>query len=238
MEKPMMNESELTTIEVPNTEQAAPVVPKLYAGKFKSVEDLENGYKQSLPLYQKNQELESQIKQHTYVPEDYKLPENVKMRDTQINELKKLAKNAGLNEDQFSRAALSVNDNIQNQMKAFEERQKSVGEEKMNLTKSFVDKRFEGFSDDFKTNVLNQIIMDDNTMNDALRQREQDLNTAVPGSGRTSTTTYSSQYDDARTELGKLGIAAMHKPNDMKIRAQYIAKAEEVGHYRKELSNK
>ena len=223
---------EITTI-VDTAQEAA----KLYAGKFKSVEELENGYKQSLPLYQKNKELEDKLKQREYIPDDYSVPESVAMRDTQINELKKLAKSAGLNDEQFSRPAISVNENIKNQMQAFEARQESIGEEKINLAKSFVDNKFSGFSDDFRSNMINQIIMDDNTMNDALRLREQDLNSSVPGSSRTTgSPAKTDQMQDARAELLDLAQQTEMRPNDMHLRKKYISKAEEVGQYRKELS--
>ena len=41
-----------------NTSTSSESDPQLYAGKFKSVEDLENGYKESLTVHLKNKELE------------------------------------------------------------------------------------------------------------------------------------------------------------------------------------
>jgi hypothetical protein len=35
--------------------------PKLYAGKFKTIEDLEAGYKSSLPVFQENETLKKTI---------------------------------------------------------------------------------------------------------------------------------------------------------------------------------
>jgi len=212
--------------------------PQLYAGKFKSVEDLENGYKQSLPLYQKNQELEAELKKRTTIPDEYSVPADVTLRETQLRELKALAKNAGLNEEQFLHAARSINANVSQQMSAFEERKQSVGEEKINLLKGFVNKNFNGFSDEFRGNMLNQIIRDDKTMNDALNQRDKQLNSQVPGMSGTSRASKGSELYDAKKECNDLAAQALARPNDMQIREQFISKNREVGHYIEELKNR
>ena len=213
--------------------------PKLYAGKFKSVEDLEHGYNQSLPLYQKNQKLESDIQKLKLVPENYSVPSDLSLRDSQINELKMMAKRAGMNEDQFAGAARALNENSSQQLNAFAARKESVGEEKMNLLKGFVEKNFSGFDDGFRETMFNQIIRDDKNMSDAMQQREQQLNSQVPGmSGTAGAPTKRDQMHDADRECQELGAKVMEKPNDMRTREQFVKKCREVGHYKKEVQQR
>ena len=213
--------------------------PKLYAGKFKSVEDLEHGYKQNSGLYQRNKELEAELQKLRSVPDDYSVPKDVALRDSQLNELKMIAKRAGLSEEQFAGAAQALNDNASQQMADFSERKESLGEEKLNLLKGFVEKNFNGFDDNFRETVFNQIIRDDKNMSDAMQQREQQLNSQVPGmSGTAGVPSKSEQVSDANRECEDLGRLARERPNDMRAREKFIAKCKEVGHYKQELQKR
>jgi hypothetical protein len=210
--------------------------PKLYAGKFKSVEELEKGYKQSLPLHQRNKELEAELQKLKSVPDDYSVPSDVDLRDAQLNELKIIAKRAGLNEEQFASAAQALNESASQQISAFAERKESLGEEKLNLLKGFVEKNFNGFDDNFRETMFNHIIRDDKIMSDAMKQREQQLNSQVPGmSGTAGVPSRSDQLSDANRECEDLGRIANERPNDMRAREQFIKKCQEVGHYKEEL---
>jgi len=229
-------QSETVEAQTNSVDSVLDDTPKLYAGKFKSVEDLEHGYKQNSGLYQRNKELEAEIQKLKSVPDDYSVPKDVALRDAQVNELKMIAKRAGLNEDQFAGAAQALNENASQQLNAFAERKESLGEEKLNLLKGFVEKNFNGFDNNFRETMFNQIIRDDKTMSDAMQQREQQLNSQVPGmSGTAGVPSKNDQLSDANRECEDLGRVANERPNDMRAREQFIKKCQEVGHYKAEL---
>jgi hypothetical protein len=200
--------------------------PKLYAGKFKTVEDLENGYRQSLPLYQKTKELESEINRYKTVPEKYNLPGDAELRETQFKELEALARSAGLNEEQFTKAAKSISEKIKVQNQTLDDKRKALGDEKSNLLKDFVSKNFGEFSDQFKSNIFNQLIRDEGATNNALKAREKQLNSQAPGIN--SIGAIGGGLEEAKRTREDLFKKANANPSDMVARNAYIKSCEVI----------
>lgn len=74
-----------------------------YAGKYKSVEDLENGYKEMTSLHTKKMnELNEKLKGFTGSPEEYTLPEDApKFNDNIMDSLQEWGKENGLSQEAY-----------------------------------------------------------------------------------------------------------------------------------------
>ena len=82
------------------------VSDRLYAGKFKTVEELEAGYNNSAKVFQENEEVKRRLEESTKVPDDYQTPSDVQLHDNDIAQLKNAAKSSGLTQAQFDKLIL------------------------------------------------------------------------------------------------------------------------------------
>lgn len=78
---------------------------KLYADKYKSVEDLEKGY---LDFGRKHREVTEELDRLKKVPEAYEKPKDIQLSEHDENTLNQLAKEGGLTQDQYSRLAHKI----------------------------------------------------------------------------------------------------------------------------------
>lgn len=203
------------------------VEPKLYAGKYKSVEELEEAYKASERFIGENTTLKKQIEQHTKVPDDYEVPPEIAMRETEIAELKSIARNAGLNQEQFVKTAKDMQNRISYQLSTFEQAKQELGEANLNVLTDYVTKNY---PERLREHVLNKLIKDKDAMSDAMKHRESILNTQAPGmdSGNAG----KPEKFDGEKDL-KAAAAAYHKnPRDKEAQKRYVSLAAEVGNER------
>jgi hypothetical protein len=200
--------------------------PKLWAGKYKSPEDLEEGYNKIRNTYTENQELKKQLQSFTTVPDDYQTTD-VGLRQEQIQELKQIAKNAGLNQDQFFKTAKEMQDRINYQFEILEQRKKEIGEKDLNLLTDYVSKQY---PEKLQETVLNKIIKDKEAMTEAMNHRSKILNSQVPGMD-TGTGQQEEKYSGQK-ELVEAAKAHHKDPRNNALKERYIKIAAEVGNER------
>ena len=205
----------------------------LYAGKFKSVEELEKGYKESLSVHMKNKELETKLAEMQSVPESYNVPEMSNLDSKQLAELTEVARHSKMTQAQFDAAISSLASNAQQQQSQWETRKKLVGEQNINVLKKYVDENFTSYDDEFRNNMLNQIISNDETMEKAMQDREKKLNSSLPGSNQTGQS-MPSDIASGRAEAQKLALRAMAEPNNKEARAKLLSMCRDIGHARME----
>jgi hypothetical protein len=174
---------------------------KLYAGKFKTTEELEEGYKASLPLYQQNEKLKSDLTSATKVPDDYLIPQEATLSEGEISEIKRIAKNTGLTQNHFDKLVMQTQQHGNAMSQKFEVAKKEVGESTLNILKDYVTKNY---PEALQANVMNQLITDQNARNSALSHREKLLNTAVPGMNQYGATHYKVTDDDIKKARAKV----------------------------------
>ena len=97
---------------------------KLYAGKFKTVEELEAGYNNAAKVYQENDDLKNKYTQATSIPDDYQVPADVTLHDNDVAELKQAAKESGLTQAQFEKLAAKQNSSVRAKVESFENSKK------------------------------------------------------------------------------------------------------------------
>ena len=197
---------------------------KLYAGKYKSVEELEKAYKSSAGVFNENKTLKEQLKSFA-VPENYSLPESISLHEQEIQGLQNIAKTAGLNQEQFNKTLIQMQEQQQQYQEKLEQRKKILGN-KLNVIEDYVKKTYPST---LHSTILNTLIGDENAMSDALKHRNQLLSSQVPGLG--SQRANFSDPTDGKEELANIANEFRKNPSE-KNRNRYINLANEVAEAR------
>ncbi len=214
--------------DIENTETEEPVAtnpPQLYAGKYKSVEELEKAYKNSSTVFNENKVLQEKLKSFA-VPESYQLPESVSLSEQEIQSLVNTAKQVGLNQSQFEKTLATMQEQQQNYQTQLAERKKQLGEQ-FKVVEDYVTKTYPSA---LHNTVLTTLLGDENAMNDALKHQDQLLNTQVPGLSN-QRANLSDPYE-GQAKLRKMAEEYRKNPTE-KNRQSYINLANEVAEARK-----
>lgn len=226
--KDLTNESTQTNHNISN--DASPgnnEAPKLWAGKYKSVEDLEtaalNKDQEFMKLHNEHRMLKENHEKITKVPDKYDIPTGVELRESELRHVQAMAKNASLNQSQFENLVREVESRSKDAKAKYHERLQNLGEEKYNVIKDYVSKNYPAR---LHQAMLDNILSDDETIKDVLDHRNTKLNSEVPGmseAGQNKTPTY-----DGQKEVEKAALEYKKNPN-AKNRQRYIDIAAEVG---------
>jgi hypothetical protein len=195
-----------------NQDQANEII---YAGKFKTVEELENGYKNAAGVFNENETLKKKLSEFTSVPEDYQRPMDVELPDDYIQDIKTLAKNAGLTQTQFEKLARESKERTEAQKVKFNEAQKELGEDNLNILKDYVKKYYPEKVGDA---ILKTLITDKEARAAAMAHRQVLLNNTVPGVGAVTVGGYRVTREDVLKQRAEL----QKRPHDLKARDKYI----------------
>jgi len=199
---------------------------KLYAGKFKSIEDLEAGYNNAAKVYQDNEDLKKRIEESTRVPDDYQIPSDVALHESDINDLKQAAKESGLTQVQFEKLALKQNQSVKSKVESFESAKKEIGADNLNLLQDFISK---SFPDKVADKLLKEAIKDKDLRAQLMEQRTKALNSSVPGSSNVSVGTYNNVTHE---DVKKARDVMMASRGRARVEAQkrYVALSSQLGH--------
>lgn len=188
---------------------------KLYAGKFKTVEELEAGYKNSLPTFQENEALKNQVKEFSTVPDTYLNPADVELDAQRFSDIQARAREAGMTQAQYEKFVRSDKHSLDAHQQNFETARKEMGEETLNLLTDYVNKNY---PKELHDNILRSFIVNKEARTAALNHRTQLLNNQVPGLNKLTQGGYAVTSEDIR----KAYAAKEKHPHDMKLRAAYI----------------
>lgn len=188
----------------------------LYAGKFKTVEDLEQGYKNAATVYEENQKLKQQLEGIKAIPDNYSTPSDLGLPDEHVDALKGIAKNTGMNQEQYERFVRESKERQELSKTKFDSAKKELGDENLNILKDYVNKQYPAKIAD---TVLNQLIVDKEARAAALTHRQMLLNSSIPGANRVAG---GSGHYVSRDDMLKAREALAKKPHDLKLREAYI----------------
>ena len=188
---------------------------KLYAGKFKTVEDLEAGYKNSAAVFDENAKLKQQVEQLTTLPPDYMNPQDVELEETRVTEIKARAREVGMTQAQYEKFLRGDKARVDKRKEAVEAARKEVGEETINILTDYVAKHY---PPELKDNMLNTFIGNKDARSAALKHREQLLSNRVPGVDKVA----AGGYRVSREDIQKAYEKKEKNPGDMKARQHYI----------------
>ena len=159
----------------------------LYAGKFKTVEELEAGYNNAAKVYQENEELKGKYTSLTTIPDEYAVPADVTLHDNDLAEIKRAAKDSGLTQAQFDKLALAQNQSVKSKLESFENSKKEIGADNLNLLQDFIKNTYPEKAGEA---LLKEAIKNKEVRDALLAQRTQALNSSVPGVNKVSTGNY------------------------------------------------
>lgn len=201
--------------------------PKLWANKFKTPEDLEKGYGEVVKMMIQSNEISKELELLKQIPEQYTIPETIKLTENELEDIKTISKNAGLNQFHFENIAKQMQDRNNMQLIAFENAKKEIGDENLQVLNGYV-KSF--YPESIHDHVMTKLIKDKTAMKDAMDHRDKLLNSSVPGLDKGSTRS-PERYDGER-ELLEVAKIVHSNPRDIKAREKYIKLANEVGNAR------
>lgn len=199
---------------------------KLYAGKFKTIEELEAGYNNAAKVYQENDDLKTKFTQATTVPDDYQVPANVALHDNDVSQLKQSARESGLTQAQFDKLAVKQDSIARSKLDAFENSKKEIGADNLNLLQDFIGKTY---PEKVQAAMLKEAIKNKEVRESILAQRTAALNSSTPGVGRVSSNNYNNVTHD---DVIKAREAMTKTRGKARVEAQrrYIALAGQLAH--------
>lgn len=156
---------------------------KLYAGKFKTVEELETGYKNSLPAFQENENLKKKLDEVTKIPDDYQTPSEIALHEADLAEAKRVAKAAGMTQVQYDKYVREQNAKSKSKADTFEKAKGEIGADGLNVLQDYVKNYYPAKSQDA---ALKHLIMDKDARSEALAHRQSLLDNKAPGMSGTS----------------------------------------------------
>jgi hypothetical protein len=199
---------------------------KLYAGKFKTVEELEAGYNNAAKVYQENDDLKSKFTQATSIPDDYQVPADVTLHDNDVAELKQAAKESGLTQAQFEKLAAKQNSSVRAKVESFENSKKEIGVDNLNLLQDFLTKTY---PDKVAEKMLKEAIKDKDLRAQILEQRTKTLNSSVPGVGRVSSGNYNAVTHEDVIKSREVMLKSRGKAR-VEAQKRYIAMSSQLAH--------
>lgn len=188
---------------------------KLYAGKFKTIEELESGYKNAAGVYNENETLKKKVEDLSNVPIDYINPSDVELEEARITDIKTRAKEAGLTQAQYEKFVRSDKARVEQHKLNFENAKKEVGEETMNILKDYVSKNY---PKEIQDNMLNTFIGNKGARQAALSHRDQILSNRVPGMDKQA----APGYTVTKSDVEKAYQAKEKNNSDIKARDHYL----------------
>jgi hypothetical protein len=196
------------------TEDVKTPEEKLYAGKFKTIEDLEVGYKNSAVVYDENEKLKMQLAEFN-APPDYINPSDIALDESRINDIKARAKEVGMSQAQYEKFLRGDKARVEQRTQNYEQAKKDVGESTLNILKDYVSKNY---PEPLRDNILSTFIQNKEARQAALNHRDQLLNNTIPGMNKTSAIGYAVTHDD----IQKAYKAKEANKGDMKARQHYL----------------
>lgn len=199
---------------------------KLYAGKFKTIEELEAGYNNAAKVYQENDDIKNKLAEATKVPDDYQVPSNVGLHENDVSTLKQSAKESGLTQAQFEKLASKQDSIARSKLDAFENARKEVGADNLNLLQDFISKTY---PEKVQAAMLKEAIKNKEVRESILAQRTAALNSSTPGVGRVSASNYNNVTHE---DVIKAREAMTKTRGKARVEAQrrYIALAGQLAH--------
>lgn len=199
---------------------------KLYAGKFKTVEELENGYNNSAKVYQENETLKKRVDELAKVPDEYMTPSDVILAENQLSTIKTLAKSSGLTQVQYEKLAKETFAQVNASQQSFENAKKEAGADNINLMQDFLKKQY---GEKVGEVVLRNAILNKELREEVLAQRTASLNSSVPGMNRAST---GGQYHVTKKDVLAARDAMNAASGKAKVAARdnYLALQKQIAH--------
>lgn len=199
-----------------NEEKTQEGAEKLYANKFKTVEELEAGYKNSLPTFQENETLKKQLSDLTAVPQTYMNPTDVEVDPNRVADIQARAREAGMNQAQYEKFVRGDKARVEANRQRLEDAKKEVGEETLNILKDYATKNY---PKELVDGMISTFVQNKDARQAALNHRDQLLNNNIPGLNKNMPPVGFTVTD---ADIKKAYEAKERNRGDMKAREHYL----------------
>ena len=217
---------------------ASEEAPKLWAGKYKTAEEMEvallRANKETFKIIEEKNQLAEKVKEIPVVPESYAVPAGLEYVTSELSDLKLVAKQSGLSQTMFEKMVTELNTKRSIEHNDFEEKKVSLGTAKMAVLKDYVEKNYPA---ELQDTILTSLIKDEKARGAAMSDREKRLNSSTPGfntanpgadgKGGVPYTPY-----EGFQETLELARQAEQDPGNLRLREKLINTAAEVGRAR------
>lgn len=202
-------------------------------GKYKSPEDLENGYvskdREYTKLSNEHSELKKQFAEVATIPEIYSVPEGIaSIPAAELASIKQMAKAAKLSQVHFEGIVReaeaerrAANDKVENV-------KKTLGDANVNVLSDYVKKYY---PEPLQQTIFNHLLTDESARSAAMSDRERRLDNKIPGAG-TGSTSMPEKYQGQR-DLEDMGREYLKNPRNSKLREKMIDTARQIGEERR-----
>lgn len=196
---------------------------KLYAGKFKSVTELEDGYKNAAKVFQENESLKKQVA----TPEFYFLPDAVKMPESEIASLRKFAETAKLTQEQFDQLALQRSAEKITEESSVVRAKEELGERTFNVLSEYVASNY---PEKLRSHMLKQLLLDKEARMSALEHRDKLLNSQMPGGNvAVSSPNPSSSKENALRIREQMNLNKANPREYERLKGEYLSELSKAG---------
>lgn len=210
-----------------------PVTPppegRLYAGKYKTAEEMEEAIKskdtEAHKLFETNKLLKAQMEQANQAPEHYDVPAEAERIKDDMEAITKMAKAASLSQEKFTKL---VNERISERMdyeKRYDASKKEVGDENMLVLNDYVNKNY---PEPVRKQIMDNFVMNPTARAEALAHRNQTLDTRTPGMS-TGNPGGTPPKTDSEQECYDAGKKFLQRPGDKRAREDFIDAARVAG---------
>lgn len=189
--------------------------PKLFANKYKTVEDLEEGYKNATREAREKMEIQRKLEEATKVPEDYIIPDEIKLDDSEKADLTIIAKRSGMTQAHFDKYLKQITEKKKSELDAVEKVKAEYGDKLAQVT-DFVQKNY---PQALHETIINKAMKDKGALEDIMQERDKRLNSSAPGSSFLGSLASKPVSDD---EVKAAWAETQKRPGDMKAREKYI----------------
>ena len=199
---------------------------KLYAGKFKTIEELESGYNNSAKVFQENEDLKRKFEDIARVPNDYATPSGIELHDSDLADIKRTAKDSGLTQVQFDKLVHAQNQSVKTKYESFETAKKDIGADSLNMLQDFIGK---SYPEKAGQALLKEAIKNKEVRDAILEQRTKSLNSTIPGSSTVNVSNYSAvNHEDVR-KAREVMMGARGKAR-VEAQARYVSLSSQLAH--------
>lgn len=190
---------------------------KLYAGKYKSVEELSNAYENLQQKYSQTSDEKKRLEERYRAPDDYRVSATHALSENELSQVREEAKLASLNQEQFDVLVKRKSDEAINRKQRADKIREELGDEKINVLKDYVAKNYPPA---IGKEMLEKVILDEKLRTEAFQHRDLTLSNTSPGIGTTSDV----YAKVTKTELEELAIKVDKNPANLELRDLYLKK--------------
>ncbi len=198
----------------------------LYAGKFKTVAELEEGYKNSAKVFQENEDIKKKFEEVTKIPDHYNTPTDIQLHENDVADVQKSAKASGLTQAQYEKLVRETTAKSAAKHEAYESAKRDMGADNLNVLQDFINKTY---PEKLRDIMLKQAITNNEVRETILNQRQEALRTGVPGMNRVAAGgNYQVTEKDAMKARDEMN--ATRGKARIKAQERYIALQREIAH--------